>query len=160
MKKGAYLITVMLLLSPIFLRAQKLNKQTIHADEQKVLEIVAGLEMFQWVQDAALVYHFGPQTADFYRNFTRNGKWPEQISDTDMAGVALVAIKALAEKNQEFSENQRLLNESVERLNEATEKVIVATEEISNLQAKITDLEYKLMNLESKVNELETDKSR
>lgn len=160
MKKGAYLITVMLLLSSIFLRAQKLNKQTIHADEQKVIEIVAGLEMFQWVQDAAMVYHFGPQAADFYRNFTRNGKWPESISDSDMAGVALVAIKALAEKNQELSENQRLLNESVERLNEATEKVIIATEEISNLQGKITELENKLMNLENKISEHEADKKR
>jgi len=69
-------------------------------DPEEILGLVSELPVSQWeYKDARGETHIGPMAQDFYAAFGL-GASETGISTIDTAGVALVAIKALAEENQ------------------------------------------------------------
>ena len=68
-------------------------------DLDEILELVTALPVTKWeYKDARGEAHIGPMAQDFYSSFGL-GKSNTSIATLDTAGVALVAIKALANKN-------------------------------------------------------------
>jgi predicted Rossmann fold nucleotide-binding protein DprA/Smf involved in DNA uptake len=159
MKRYIYATTVMFFVAVKILSAQNHTSKTneMHANGQKILQMVSNLELFQWTDENSMVYKYGPSVQGFYKQLTINGQMPDSLSCNDMAGIALVALKALAEKSEELSNNQRLIEESVQRLNQATEDAAETGQIVNQLQTKITDLENKLMNLEFQFKEMESN---
>ncbi|MFA6402898.1 MAG: hypothetical protein WCX31_14955 [Salinivirgaceae bacterium] len=137
--------------------AQKSDIKTapVLSDLENILSAVVKMPIFQITKDGSPVYHFEPTPVDFYTNFSINGQFPDTISVKDMASVALSAVKALAQKTQELSENQKLLEQTVQRLNETTEQAYKLAMQANEIQVTLTNLQIKLTESEAKINALE-----
>jgi hypothetical protein len=127
----------------------------IPVDYQNVLATLVQMQINQWSYTNSPVYHLGPTPQDFYANFSIKGQIPDSISALDMAGVALTAIKALAEKNQELTENQKMLEQAIQRLNEVTEQALRSAQMANDLQVNVTSLQMKIAEMETKLQELD-----
>jgi len=87
-----------------------------------ILERVSALPISQWeYKDARGEAHIGPMAQDFYAAFGLGGT-DTGISTIDTAGVALVAIQALAEKN-------RILEQAVAELQRENRILAAAQQE-------------------------------
>jgi hypothetical protein len=124
-------------------------------DNQNVLATLIQMQINQWSNANSPVYHLGPTPQDFYSSFSIKGQIPDSVSALDMAGVALTAIKALAEKDLQLSENQKMLEQSVQRLNEVTEQALRSAQMANDLQVTVTNLQVKIAEMETKLQELE-----
>jgi len=93
----------------------KTNIRPIDGDD--VLNKLAALPVTRWSYKAEDdgVDHIGPMAQDFYNAFGL-GHDETKISSLDPSGVALAAIKALYEQNQELKDEIAGLRETVEEL--------------------------------------------
>jgi hypothetical protein len=99
---------------PVIVSDRNVKRDVRPVDEQAILQGVANMSVSSWSYktDDPSVRHMGPMAQDFYSTFglgdTDRGYYP-----VDAHGVALAAIKALAEQVQE--QNARI--ERLEREN-------------------------------------------
>jgi hypothetical protein len=76
---------------------------------------IAGLPITRWKYIGTNEYHIGPMAQDFYAAFS-TGNDNTSISSIDPAGVALAAIQALIEKNDQLAQEIRALKKQMEAL--------------------------------------------
>lgn len=100
--------------APLCVSDRNLKRDIQPVDERAVLAAVAQMPVSSWSykSDDPSVRHLGPMAQDFYSAF-RLGDTDRAYDPIDAHGVALAAIKALAEQVQE--QNARI--ESLEREN-------------------------------------------
>jgi len=91
---------------------QKTNIKPV--DQRSVLQRITDMPISQWqYKDALGENHIGPMAQDFYTAFGL-GNTDTGLSTIDTAGVALVAIQALAEDNKVLAEENQALREQVQ----------------------------------------------
>ncbi len=84
-------------------------------DPDQILNLVSEMQVNQWeYKDAEGEKHIGPMAQDFYKAFGL-GASENGISTIDTSGVALVAIKALVQENQDL--RQRLSQLEAQQVN-------------------------------------------
>ncbi|KAA3634714.1 MAG: hypothetical protein DWP97_06495 [Calditrichaeota bacterium] len=91
----------------------------------EVLDKLSELKISQWsylAQDAD-IEHIGPMAQDFYRLFGL-GDDNKHISTLDPDGVALAAIKALHEKNNELSDQNEKLEREIQEVKTLLQELI------------------------------------
>lgn len=100
-------------------------KQNIRpVSDNEVLEAVTTLPIYKWsykAQDPS-IEHIGPMAQDFYRVF-EVGDNDRTIAQLDPSGVALAAIKALAERTKEIDRLKSELAETKQSLEQLTAQV-------------------------------------
>ena len=89
--------------------------QTI--DKQRILVEVQQLKIQNWKlkDEEGNVRHIGPVAQDFHAAFQLGGD-ERYLHSGDVDGIALVAIQALAERNEALAERNRVLAQQVEEL--------------------------------------------
>ena len=109
---------------------------------EKILSLVTELPLSQWeYKDARGETHIGPMAQDFYAAFGL-GASETGISTIDTAGVALVAIQALANSDKLLREENRLLRHAVERLQSENQALVASQQEqFADLKAMVIDLQ-------------------
>jgi len=96
-------------------------------DPEEILGLVSELPVSQWeYKDARGETHIGPMAQDFYAAFGL-GASETGISTIDTAGVALVAIQALVERNKSLESDVENLKQMVKQLMHAQENTRVLT---------------------------------
>lgn len=94
-------------------------------DKRSVLERISDMTISQWqYKDALGEKHIGPMAQDFYAAFGL-GVDEKGISTIDTAGVALVAIQALAEQNRQLADRNHTLEQRVSELELQSQRVDV-----------------------------------
>jgi hypothetical protein len=98
---GAYLTT-----GGTWTNSSDRNKKENFTDVsgEKILNLVRSLPITEWnyKADGRSIRHLGPMAQDFHAAFDLNGTDDTHITTVDEAGVALAAIKALANENAEL----------------------------------------------------------
>ncbi len=112
----------------------KTNIQPV--DQRTVLERITEMPISQWqYKDALGENHIGPMAQDFYAAFGL-GKTDTGLSSIDTAGVALVAIQALADENKALREQVQSQQERLDALeNHQVEMQAMVTSLIEAQQA-------------------------
>jgi len=93
-------------------------------DPQEVLRKIQSLPVEGWYYKGTSEYHIGPYAEDFHAAFGTgvlafpedgrpNPEVSKYLAASDVAGVALLGIKALAEENIRLREENRLLQERI-----------------------------------------------
>ncbi|HEX2898055.1 MAG TPA: tail fiber domain-containing protein, partial [candidate division Zixibacteria bacterium] len=79
-----------------------------------VLEKISGLDVTKWnyKTEGEEIKHIGPVAQDFYEKFGL-GTDDKSISTVDVSGVALAAIKALYQENQELKKRLEKLESKI-----------------------------------------------
>lgn len=93
------------------------KENIIPVNSRNILDKITQLEVSEWsYKDSPENRHIGPMSQDFYKAFGLGGKGGVKgISTLDSSGVALAAIKALAEENASLKQRLELLeNQQVE----------------------------------------------
>ncbi len=121
-------------------------------DIDEVLNLVTRLPVSKWeYKDARGEPHIGPMAQDFYAAFGLGGT-ETGISTIDTAGVALVAIQALAEKNGLLELKNQSLQGSIEQLQRENKALLTGQAQLlsnqqqqsaayDNLKAMVIDLQ-------------------
>ncbi len=96
---------------------RNLKENFCRVDGKEVLDKIARLSITRWNYKSENddITHMGPVAQDFYSLFGLGGD-DKSIASLDEAGVALVAIQALNEKNQELETEVAELKAMVEQL--------------------------------------------
>ncbi|MFB6272839.1 MAG: tail fiber domain-containing protein [Salinibacter sp.] len=121
-------------------RASKTNLQSV--DPAKVLEGVAQLQMSTWEYkgedgDGAGVRHLGPMAGAFHEAMpVELGGSDAHINSINLDGVALTAIQALYERNEELEETVSQLKQSNAEMKEQMESMM---ERIKALEDQLAD---------------------
>lgn len=92
-------------------------------DPREILDLVSKLPVSKWeYKDAKGEAHIGPMAQDFYAAFQLGGT-EKGISSIDTAGVALAAIQALNEENNQLKASHRQLLAAYHAQQERLDKV-------------------------------------
>jgi hypothetical protein len=116
-------------------------------DPEEILELVTALPVTKWeYKDARGVTHIGPMAQDFYSSFGL-GKSDTRIATLDTAGVALVAIKALADKNARLENEIKLIHQQNRELIDSHAQLRTGVQqqqvEFVKLKAMMIDLQMR-----------------
>lgn len=113
----------------------------------EVLEEVRSLEINEWTYEhGSGARHMGPMAEDFYASFGL-GSDAKTISPLDAAGVALGAIKGLADEHAETRSRLVEVEESVEAT--AADPNDVFEDQVASIEADRTDLHERVSDLEA-----------
>lgn len=120
-------------------------KQDIEpVNSYNILEKISQLEISEWsYKDAPGDRHVGPMAQDFYAAFGL-GNSDKGIATMDSSGIALAAIKALAERNRVLEEKNKALEAAVAQLQK--EYKAIATLQQTKLN-KVDQLEQMVIQL-------------
>jgi len=107
-------------------------------DDAAVLAKVEALPVTTWSyrSENPAVRHVGPMAQDFYASF-HVGEDDRHITSIDEDGVALAAIKGLAQRDRELTQRDRILTQ---RDRELTQRVSYVQGEVSKLAAEVASL--------------------
>lgn len=108
------------------------------ADGEFILSQIADMDISSWnykTQDAA-IRHLGPTAQDFYKAF-QLGESDTTITTTDIDGISMAAIQALAKRTQE-------LNEKAMELEQLKMQVKALLQEKAVLEKRLTVIENRL----------------
>lgn len=109
-----------------------------------ILEKISQLEISEWsYKDAPRDRHVGPMAQDFYAAFGL-GNSDKGIATMDSSGIALAAIKALAERNRVLEDKNKALEAAVAQLQK--EYKAIATLQQTKLN-KVDQLEQMVIQL-------------
>ncbi len=97
----------------------------------ELLETLEEIELFRWSYeaDASRVRHLGPLAEDFHRSFGL-GQDGRHLSPSDVAGVALAAVKALQGELQRRDDSLRRLEDTLDRREAQLDRLNDALEEL------------------------------
>ena len=127
-------------------RNRKENFQPV--DGEEVLRKIRQFNLTSWNyigQDAKTLRHYGPMAQDFYEAFGHDAigaaGTPTTINSGDMAGVMMIAIKALATENVQLKSavaNQEAVNaEQRKRLEALTARMEEQDKKIQKVSAQL-----------------------
>jgi hypothetical protein len=91
-----------------------LKEDISHINTHDILQQVAKLPITRWKYKGTGEYHIGPMAQDFYASFG-TGVDDKSISSIDPAGVALAAIQALIEKNNQLEQEIEALKKMLQQ---------------------------------------------
>lgn len=96
---------------------------------EEILAKVSRLPITSWNYKATSdsEKHIGPVAEDFYAEFAL-GRDPEHIAPRDLAGVALVAIQALASENSDLKAANQRLESRLDELEAMVQSLLLETE--------------------------------
>ncbi len=99
--------------------SREVKDNLLGVDPAQILQQVAALDVYRWNYrtDDPAVTHLGPVAEDFAAHFGLGGG-DKHISPSDLAGVALGAIQALHQENQELQARLTALEETLRQLGE------------------------------------------
>ena len=110
-------------------------------DPEAVLDGVRDLEVSTWSYDASPgVSHMGPMAGDFHDAFAV-GEDPETIGHVDADGVALAAIKGLADEVEQLEDECEQKDDRIDDLESELER---KDERIDDLESRLDDIEAML----------------
>jgi len=96
-----------------------LKRNIREVDYDEVLEKISELPISQWSYEAQdeSIEHIGPMAQDFYNLFGL-GEDDKHINTLDPDGIALAAIKALNDQNENLNEQNEAMRQMIEELQE------------------------------------------
>ncbi|MBI3939271.1 MAG: tail fiber domain-containing protein, partial [Acidobacteria bacterium] len=101
--------------------AQKENFKPVNGEE--TLRKIGGLTLTSWNfigHDPKQFRHYGPMAQEFFAAFGDDGVGtvgtPTTITSTDMAGILMIAVQALAKRTTELQREKALLQDTVQTL--------------------------------------------
>ncbi len=109
---------------------RKLKENIKKVDNSRVLASINNIPIFTWKYKEARDYHIGPMAQDFHKEFPKLSEDSTYLTNYDLAGSNMAAIKALLVVNNELEKE----NAYLEKIN-------------SKLEIKITTLEQKIEKL-------------
>jgi hypothetical protein len=119
-------------------RSFKTNFEKVAYED--VLQKLASLDILHWnYKDSKEGKHMGPIAEEFYKTFELGGN-EKYISTVDADGVALAAIKALYQENQELKQSLDAQNSTLqERMNQQAQLVQQLIEKIKLLEKALEE---------------------
>jgi hypothetical protein len=117
---------------------RNIKENVTKPDQQAILEKVMMLPVSQWnyIKEDDTIKHIGPMAQDFYALFGLGGD-DKTVSTIDPAGVALVAIQALYQKQLDLEASQHSLQ--------------VVTKTVSAQQSELTQLKETLAEIKAQI---------
>lgn len=125
-------------------------------DSNEILNKVVSLPLSSWsYKDDLAVRHIGPMAQDFHTTFGLGGS-NKSIATVDASGVALVAIQALAKRNQLFEKENQIQKQGINDLKAENAQLKTAYRELLTVISSQQDKLDKIDQLEQLVNQLIT----